>query len=296
MPSTSGVVVRTLRSRHSTGVVTAGAAGTVLTSNGPTEDPSWETPGASGDVVGPASATDNAIARFDTTTGKLLQNSGATIDDSGNLTANNVSGTHSGTSSGANSGDVTLAGSPNYLTIAGQVITRALIDLASHVTGRLPFANLVQVATQRFVGRNTAGTGNAEEVTLSQALDWIGSPAQGDILYRGAAAWARLGAGTAGQFLKTQGAAANPMWDDVSSSGGSGGGGHLHGLQRMLGDGSTTTFNLLDFAEYLEHVGVNGSLLDPLTVSLSADRSQITFDAAPGAGQVITLEYVMVGM
>lgn len=42
--------------------------------------------GGSGDVVGPASATDNAIARFDTTTGKLIQNSGVTIDDSNNLT------------------------------------------------------------------------------------------------------------------------------------------------------------------------------------------------------------------
>jgi hypothetical protein len=36
-------------------------------------------------VLGPASATDNAIARFDATTGKLVQNSGATIDDSGNI-------------------------------------------------------------------------------------------------------------------------------------------------------------------------------------------------------------------
>jgi len=37
-----------------------------------------------GDVVGPASATDNAVARFDTTTGKLIQNSVVTIDDTGN--------------------------------------------------------------------------------------------------------------------------------------------------------------------------------------------------------------------
>jgi hypothetical protein len=36
---------------------------------------------------------------------------------------------------------VTLAGTPNYLTIAGQVITRGLINLASHVTGILPSAN-----------------------------------------------------------------------------------------------------------------------------------------------------------
>lgn len=39
-----------------------------------------------GDVVGPASSTDNAIARFDGTTGKLLQNSGVLIDDSDNVT------------------------------------------------------------------------------------------------------------------------------------------------------------------------------------------------------------------
>ena len=42
--------------------------------------------GSSGDVVGPASATDNAIARFDTTTGKLIQNSTVLIDDAGNFT------------------------------------------------------------------------------------------------------------------------------------------------------------------------------------------------------------------
>jgi hypothetical protein len=67
-------------------------------------------------------------------------------------------------------------------------------------------------ATQRVLGRNSAGAGVVEEVTLSQLLDWIGSAAQGDILYRGASSWARLSAGTSGQFLQTQGAGANPQW------------------------------------------------------------------------------------
>jgi len=43
-------------------------------------------PYGTGDVVGPASATDNAVARFDTTTGKLIQNSVVTISDTGATT------------------------------------------------------------------------------------------------------------------------------------------------------------------------------------------------------------------
>jgi hypothetical protein len=41
---------------------------------------SWSS-AASGDVYGPATATDNAIARFDGTTGKIIQNSAVTIAD-----------------------------------------------------------------------------------------------------------------------------------------------------------------------------------------------------------------------
>jgi hypothetical protein len=42
--------------------------------------------GGSGDVIGPAGATDNAIARFDTTTGKLIQNAPVLITDNGEIT------------------------------------------------------------------------------------------------------------------------------------------------------------------------------------------------------------------
>ena len=41
--------------------------------------------GGSGNVTGPDIATDNAVARFDSTTGKVIQNSGVTIDDSGHV-------------------------------------------------------------------------------------------------------------------------------------------------------------------------------------------------------------------
>ena len=46
----------------------------------------WDNPAGTGDVVGPGSSTDNALARYDLTTGKVLQNSGVILDDSDNLT------------------------------------------------------------------------------------------------------------------------------------------------------------------------------------------------------------------
>ncbi|HEX7796063.1 MAG TPA: hypothetical protein VF456_16995, partial [Vicinamibacterales bacterium] len=78
-----------------------------------------------------------------------------------------------------------------------------------------------------------------------------------------------------------------------SSSSGGTVGGHLHGLMRILGDGVTTVFNLLDIAEYLEHIADNGSIVDPLNLTLSADRAKVTFSVAPVAGHVLSLEYVI---
>ena len=67
-------------------------------------------PSGTGDVYGPASATDNAVARFDTTTGKLLQNSLVTIDDSGNLIVTGTITAGGGTDSlGWSGGILTLA-------------------------------------------------------------------------------------------------------------------------------------------------------------------------------------------
>lgn len=106
------------------------------------------------------------------------------------------------------------------LTNNGGVPTWALVSLSTGVTGVLPLANFFNAtATQRLLGRNSAGTGVYEEVTLSQLLDWIGTAAQGDILYRGAATWGRLAAGTAGQALLTNGASADPAWGTPSGSG-----------------------------------------------------------------------------
>ena len=93
----------------------------------------------SGDVTGPASSTDNAIARFDSTTGKLLQNSTVTVSDVGAVAAASLTlttdlaiadgGTGSSTAgaaltalgaaaSGANSDITSLTGLTTDLTVA----------------------------------------------------------------------------------------------------------------------------------------------------------------------------------
>jgi hypothetical protein len=60
---------------------------------------SRNTGSGTGDITGPASSTDNAVVRWDGTTGKIIQNSNAILEDSGAMhaqgfiTNRNVNGT-----------------------------------------------------------------------------------------------------------------------------------------------------------------------------------------------------------
>jgi len=126
-----------------------------------------------GDVSGPASSTDNALARFDLATGKLLQNGVVIADDSGNLSgignitlSGTVDGIDIATDVAANTAKVTNAthtgdvtGS-EALTIAANAVTTSKI-LDSNVT----LAKLADIATNRIIGRDTAGTGVPESLT-----------------------------------------------------------------------------------------------------------------------------------
>ena len=86
-------------------------------------DMAW-TANAGGDVVGPGSSTDDALARFDTTTGKLIQNSTATLSDAGTLTATAFAG--------ALTGNVTGNASGTAATVTGAAQT-AITSLAATV-------------------------------------------------------------------------------------------------------------------------------------------------------------------
>lgn len=77
----------------SVSAATAPTVGQVLTATSSTLA-TWQTPsgGGSGDVVGPASSTAMAVARYNGTTGKLLKNSLVTIDDVGNMSVGGTLG------------------------------------------------------------------------------------------------------------------------------------------------------------------------------------------------------------
>ena len=81
--TTSGTLTITNTAPDQT-VAIASGTGISVTGTYPSFTVTNTSPSLGGDVVGPASATDNAVARYDTTTGKLIQNSVTLIDDTGN--------------------------------------------------------------------------------------------------------------------------------------------------------------------------------------------------------------------
>jgi hypothetical protein len=110
-----------------------------------------------GDVVGPSSATDNAFARFDTTSGKLIKNSVATLNNTGSATFTgsiNVNGT------AASGADLKLYEDTD--TGTNYVGLKAPSSIASDVTWTLP--NVDGTNGQALV---TNGTGDLSWTTIT---------------------------------------------------------------------------------------------------------------------------------
>ena len=126
------------------------------------------------------------------------------------------------------------AGDPAFKTVTGDwTINQTGVSVVSSVNGvsygASPSTNTVPVVT----GANTVtyeavpiAAGGTGQTTNTAAFDALApsSPAQGDIFYYNGTHWVLLAPGTSGQFLKTQGASANPVWATGGGGGGSPGG------------------------------------------------------------------------
>ncbi len=146
-------------------------------------------PSLGGDVVGPSSATDNAVARYDTTTGKLIQNSLVLIGDTGNVTGVNALTVESLTVN-----DNTTLGFSNTDTL--DVRARIISDLEPNANNAKDIGTSGRNWRDGFFGRNLS-TVNLE-VTGTTSFDGQ--------------------QGTSGQVLTSAGAGATPTWTTLTAS------------------------------------------------------------------------------
>jgi hypothetical protein len=140
-------------------------------------------PSLGGDVVGPSSATDNAVARYDTTTGKLIQNSLVLIGDTGNVT-----GVNALTAESLTVNDNATLGFSNTDTL--DVRARIISDLEPNANNAKDIGTSGRNWRDGFFGRNLS-TVNLE-VTGTTSFDGQ--------------------QGTSGQVLTSAGTGATPTW------------------------------------------------------------------------------------
>jgi len=117
----------------------------------------------------------------------------------------------------AMSGDIAI-NSSGVTSIQANKITEPML-LES--TGNPTNGNILTYnsSTQGFTWVATApGTAHPLLSSTHSDTDSSATLAQGDILYYTGTQWTRLSAGINGQFLKTQGSGANPVWDTASGT------------------------------------------------------------------------------
>lgn len=156
-------------------VPSGGSTGQVLKKlSGTNYDYSWQADSGgsgsgTGDVVGPASAVDDRIATFDGVSGKLIQDGGSTI---ANVLAR---ANHTGTQASTTISDFAEAVDDRVDALIADSgrITWTYNDASNTLTPDIPndainYGRIQNVsATDRILGRATAGAGDIEEITCT---------------------------------------------------------------------------------------------------------------------------------
>lgn len=101
---------------------------------------------------------------------------------------------------------------------SGSSIVFATVSTAGIANDAVTYDKLQNISAQyRVLARKSASAGNAEETTLSELLDFLGSTARGDMIVRGASTWARIAKGS--QYSLLIAGADDPAWSKISALG-----------------------------------------------------------------------------
>ncbi len=180
----------------------ASHANQYLTTNG--TDASWVALSAS-PVSGPGASTDNAIARWDGTAGINIQNSVATISDTGQLV---TIGLGTPTSSGS-----------TFTFQAYDVDGTSYTTFATLTAGNTPTMDLSTAVTQ---GGAVIYRVGGNDVLATDGGTGIGSYTQGDVLYASNSTTLTVLAknASATRYLSNTGASNNPAWAQITLTNG----------------------------------------------------------------------------
>jgi hypothetical protein len=192
-----------------------------------------------GYVVGPASATDEAIVRYDGTTGKLVQDSGITIDDTGNLLIRNSNelrfydnGNYVGFEAPALAGNQIWVlpdadGDDGYALVTDGVGNLSWAEAGVTDHGALTGLGdddhtqyLLVDGTRAMSGDLDLGNNditNPGSSTFSTIYGAGTDGTHGDILFRGASNWERLAPGDDGYVLTTHDTGSDLTWEPKGS-------------------------------------------------------------------------------
>lgn len=207
----------------------------------------------------------------------------------------------------------TAAGEPVSIMVQGIVagfasLTPGVVYYLSDTAGRLCPIDDLTLGTDNAVpvcvalNATTVYVFGLSTTQLASSPIAIATPAQGNLIYRGASSWSKLAVGTKGQVLQTGGASANPAWGDVLQT-------VRVEPQADIGAGATTNVDIMKVPTGYKLTPVElrlqcGTTADA-TFSLQANDTDIatpaaaaddaaitTFSDTVDAGEVVRLEVV----
>ena len=203
------------------GLVPAPGAGDAAANKFLKADGTWTSPSGAGDVVGPASSTNDGFAKFDGITGKLLKNSAATLVNADISASAAIAYSKLALTDSILNADINSAAAIAFSKLAALPDAQILVGSAGNVatavavTGDISISNAGVTAYVGTMPLNKGGTGQTTNAAAFDALSPMTTG--GDLIYGGASGTnTRLANGSDGQYLKSTGGTSAPAWQSFT--------------------------------------------------------------------------------